>query len=85
MRGDRRRFPYVLCRLRRGRQRFAHLLADAGIGRGDRIATALFNTPEYGIVHFGNARAGSVLVHISPMYAAPESPASWNARAPASW
>lgn len=52
--------------------RFAHLLADAGIGKGDRIATVLFNCPEYGITHFGNARAGSVLVHISPMYAAPE-------------
>jgi acyl-CoA synthetase (AMP-forming)/AMP-acid ligase II len=52
--------------------RFAHLLLDAGIEKGDRIATALFNSPEYGIVHFGNARAGSVLVHISPMYAGPE-------------
>ena len=52
--------------------RFAHLLLDAGIQKGDRIATALFNCPEYGIVHFGNARTGSVLVHISPMYAGPE-------------
>ena len=52
--------------------RFAHLLLDAGIKKGDRVATALFNSPEYGIVHFGNARAGSVLVHISPMYAGPE-------------
>ena len=51
---------------------FAHLLLDAGIAKGDRIATALFNSPEYAIVHFGNARAGSVLVHISPMYAGPE-------------
>lgn len=52
--------------------RFAHLLLDAGITKGDRIATVLFNTPEYCVAHFGNARAGSVLVHISPMYAAPE-------------
>ncbi|MEC7489357.1 MAG: AMP-binding protein [Pseudomonadota bacterium] len=51
--------------------RFANLLLDAGIKIGDRIASVLFNTPEYGIVHFGNARAGSILVHISPMYAAP--------------
>ena len=51
--------------------RFANLLLDAGIEIGDRIASVLFNTPEYGIVHFGNARAGSILVHISPMYAAP--------------
>ena len=52
--------------------RFAHLLLEAGIEKGDRIATTLFNSPEYGIVHFGNSRAGSVLVHISPMYAGPE-------------
>lgn len=52
--------------------RFAHLLRDAGIAKGDRIATVLFNSPEYCITHFGNARAGSVLVHISPMYAGPE-------------
>jgi acyl-CoA synthetase (AMP-forming)/AMP-acid ligase II len=52
--------------------RFAHLLLDAGITKGDRIATVLFNSPEYCITHFGNARAGSVLVHISPLYAAPE-------------
>lgn len=56
----------------RAANRFAHLLLDAGIARGDRVATALFNSIEYGIVHFGNARAGSILVHISPMYAAPE-------------
>lgn len=52
--------------------RFAHLLLDAGIAKGDRIATVLFNGPEYCIAHFGNARTGSVLVHISPMYAGPE-------------
>ena len=52
--------------------RFAHFLADAGIGKGDRIATVLFNSPEYCIAHYGNARAGSVLVHVSPNYAAPE-------------
>ena len=42
------------------------------MGPGDRIATVLFNSPEYGVVHFGNARAGSVLVHIPPLYAAAE-------------
>ena len=52
--------------------RFAHLLLDSGVSKGDRIATVLFNSPEYCVTHFGNARAGSVLVHISPMYAAPE-------------
>ena len=52
--------------------RFANLLAAAGLRKGDRIASVLFNGAEYGIVHFGNARAGSILVHVSPMYAAPE-------------
>ena len=52
--------------------RFANLLILAGVGPGDRVASLLFNSPEYGVVHFGNARAGSVLVHIPPLYAAAE-------------
>ena len=52
--------------------RFANLLISAGVGPGDRVASLLFNSPEYGVVHFGNARAGSVLVHIPPLYAAAE-------------
>ncbi|MEK9645775.1 MAG: AMP-binding protein, partial [Alphaproteobacteria bacterium] len=52
--------------------RFAQRLIAAGVRPGDRIASVLFNSAAYGIVHFGNARAGSVLVHVSPMYAAPE-------------
>lgn len=52
--------------------RFANFLIARGVGPGDRIATVLFNSPEYGVVHFGNARAGGVLVHIPPLYAAAE-------------
>lgn len=52
--------------------RFANFLIAQGVGPGDRIATLLFNGLEYGVVHFGNARAGSVLVHIPPLYAAAE-------------
>ena len=52
--------------------RFANLLIARGVQPGDRIATLLFNSLEYGVVHFGNARAGSVLVHIPPLYAAAE-------------
>ena len=52
--------------------RFANLLISAGVSPGDRIASLLYNSPEYGVVHFGNARAGSVLVHIPPLYAAAE-------------
>ena len=52
--------------------RFANLLIAAGVRPGDRVASLLFNSPEYGVVHFGNARAGSVLVHIPPLYAPAE-------------
>ena len=52
--------------------RFAHFLVSNGVRKGDCVACILFNGIEYGIAHFGNARAGSVLVHISPMYAVPE-------------
>ncbi len=52
--------------------RFAHLLLSLGLRTGDRVLCVLFNGPDYGVVHFGNARAGTVLVHVSPMYAAPE-------------
>ena len=52
--------------------RFANFLIAAGVGPGDRVASLLFNSPEYGVVHFGNARAGSVLVHIPPLYAPAE-------------
>ena len=52
--------------------RFANFLISRGVRPGDRIATLLFNGPKYGVVHFGNARAGSVLVHIPPLYAAAE-------------
>ena len=52
--------------------RFANFLIAHGVQPGDRIASLLFNSVEYGVVHFGNARAGSVLVHIPPLYAAAE-------------
>ena len=52
---------------------FSHFLrSSCAVQAGDRIACLLFNSPEYGLVHFGNARTGSILVHISPMYAIPE-------------
>ena len=67
--GDRRLFFDEYDRLA---NRFANVLIGAGVRPGDRIASLMFNSPEYGIVHFGNARAGSVLVHIPPLYAPAE-------------
>lgn len=52
--------------------RFANFLIAEGVHPGDRIASLMFNSPEYGVVHFGNARTGSVLVHIPPLYAEAE-------------
>lgn len=52
--------------------RFANFLIGRGVRPGDRVASLLFNSLEYGVVHFGNARAGSVLVHIPPLYAKAE-------------
>jgi acyl-CoA synthetase (AMP-forming)/AMP-acid ligase II len=52
--------------------RFANFLIARGVRPGDRIASLLLNGPDYGVVHFGNARAGSVLVHIPPLYAPAE-------------
>ena len=52
--------------------RFANLLIGAGVGPGDRIASLMGNSPDYVVAHFGNARAGSVLVHIPPLYAPAE-------------
>ncbi|MFY9717951.1 MAG: AMP-binding protein [Thermoplasmata archaeon] len=45
--------------------RVANGLAAAGIGRGDRVAALLFNTPEFPLVWFGTAKQGAVLVPIN--------------------
>ncbi len=52
--------------------RFARFLLAEGIRPGDRVACLLRNSPEYVTVHFGTARAGGVLVHVSPRSAPPE-------------
>ncbi len=52
--------------------RFAHFLLASGIRPGDRVGCLLPNSLEYGIVHFGNARAGGVLAHIPPRSAPAE-------------
>jgi crotonobetaine/carnitine-CoA ligase len=51
--------------LDRETDRVANGLAAAGIGRGDRVATLLFNTPEFPLVWFGAAKLGAVLVPIN--------------------
>ena len=39
----------------------------AGIGRGDRVALLLPNTPAHPVAFFGALKAGAVVVHLSPL------------------
>jgi crotonobetaine/carnitine-CoA ligase len=45
--------------------RVANGLARAGIGVGDRVASLLFNTPEFPYLWFGAAKRGAVLVPLN--------------------
>jgi carnitine-CoA ligase len=51
--------------LDRSTDRVAAGLAEAGIGRGDRVAALLFNGPEFLELWFGAAKAGAVLVPLN--------------------
>ncbi|HKF36961.1 MAG TPA: long-chain fatty acid--CoA ligase [Ktedonobacteraceae bacterium] len=48
--------------------RFATGLQRLGIKRGDRVAIALPNTPQYPIAFYGALRAGAVIVPTNPLY-----------------
>ncbi|EGD57133.1 class I adenylate-forming enzyme family protein [Gordonia neofelifaecis] len=43
-------------------------LSAAGIGRGDRVAIAASNSPEWLVAYFGAARIGAVLVTLNVVY-----------------
>ena len=45
--------------------RVANGLAEAGIKAGDRVASLLFNTPEFALVWFGTAKRGVTLVPLN--------------------
>ena len=47
--------------------RFAGLLAGAGIGKGDRVAVFLPNCPQFHIAFYGILRLGAVHCPVSPM------------------
>jgi long-chain acyl-CoA synthetase len=53
-------------------KRCARLLADEGIGKGDRVAIMLPNCPQYPIGFFGTLLNGAIVVQINPMYKANE-------------
>ncbi|MCP4330692.1 MAG: AMP-binding protein [Alphaproteobacteria bacterium] len=48
---------------------FANALHSSGVAKGERIAAMLPNVAEYAAVHFGAARAGAILAHLSFRYA----------------
>lgn len=48
--------------------RFATALLRLGIQKGDRVAVALPNIPQYPIAYFGALRAGAVVVPTNPLY-----------------
>lgn len=52
--------------------RFATGLQKLSIGKGDRVALALPNIPQYPIAFFGALRAGAVVVPTNPLYTARE-------------
>ena len=52
--------------------RFAHALLAGGLPKGAKVAILSRNLPEYGVVFFGAARSGLVLVNVSILYAPDE-------------
>jgi long-chain acyl-CoA synthetase len=52
--------------------RFANGLRRMGIGKGDRVALVLPNTPQFVIAFYGALRAGAVVVPCNPLYTPPE-------------
>ncbi|MEI6300359.1 MAG: AMP-binding protein [Betaproteobacteria bacterium] len=52
--------------------RFAHALLALGLARGAKVAMISRNLPEYGVVFFGAAKSGLVLVNVSVLYAPDE-------------
>ena len=48
--------------------RFAGALHEMGVGKGDRVAIYLLNSPQYVIAYFGALKAGATITPISPVY-----------------
>src|SRR5579859_2761024 len=49
-------------------QRFASALQQLGVRKGDRVAIALPNIPQYPIAFYGALRAGAIVVPTNPLY-----------------
>jgi len=55
-------------RLKEDVDRFATALHEMGVGKGDRVAIYLLNSPQYVIAYFGALKAGATITPISPVY-----------------
>ncbi len=49
-------------------ERFSAVLAGLGVGRGDRVALILPNSPQYVIAYYATVRLGAVIVGCNPLY-----------------
>ena len=65
-----RRYSYA--QLAERSWRLANALRSAGLRKGDRVATLLFNSPQMLEAHFGVPAAGGILVAINNRLASPE-------------
>ena len=61
--------------------RLANALRSAGLGKGDRVATLLFNSSAMLEAHFGVPAAGGILVAVNHRLPAPRSATSWSTAA----
>lgn len=48
--------------------RFAVALTDLGVGKGDRVALFLQNSPQFVIAYFGVLKAGAVVTAVNPLH-----------------
>ncbi len=51
---------------------FASSLASLGVGKGDRVALYLVNSPQFVVAYFGVLKAGGTVVPVSPVYSSSE-------------
>ena len=54
--------------LDRAADRFAHVLAGEGVGKGDRVSLHLPTSPAFVIAFMGAMRAGAIAVPMNPLY-----------------
>lgn len=62
---------YSFAELDRLGNRFATVLAQLGVGRGDRVAIVMPQRPEVLVAHLGISKRGAIAVPLSRLFAAP--------------